>query len=465
MSQLPLIPFQADLAAQSTPIRLVNLELFNQLLPKQSAATQMYLKNLNFKGEQGFAYIPGAKGQIEQIWIGSKNTADMWALGHCPFQLPEGIYQLATDFAESLTDAQLKNLILGFALGAYKFSRYKKLERLPAQLMLPQSIDSKEILALYQASVLTRDLINFPTSDLHPLDLAAVASDLATKYRANFKLIEDDELLDKNYPSIYTVGQASFFPPCLIDFSWGHPKNPKLTLVGKGVCFDSGGLDIKSSSNMLLMKKDMGGAAHALGLAQLIMQLKLPVRLRVLIPAVENVISGNAFKPGDVIKTRKGLTVEVGNTDAEGRLILCDALAEAASDKPDLIIDFATLTGAARSAVGTDISAFFTNRDELAEPLNQAALATQDPIWRLPLYAPYKDLMKSYLADWNNAGNSPYAGAITAALFLEAFVDQVAWIHFDFMAWNLIDRPGRPLGGEAMTIRAMWQFLKDRYHA
>jgi leucyl aminopeptidase len=299
-----------------------------------------------------------------------------------------------------------------------------------------------------------------------PADLSSAAKKLAAEYKAKFSEIVGDDLLKQNYPAIHAVGRASTNPPRLIDITWGNKKHPKLTLVGKGVCFDTGGLDIKPAAGMLGMKKDMGGAAHVLGLASLIMHAKLPVRLRVLIPAVENVISGNAYKPGDVINTRKGLTVEIGNTDAEGRVILADALFEASSEKPELILDFATLTGAARVAMGTDISALFTNDNHLANELINLGEKLLDPIWRMPLYTPYRKLIESPIADLNNAPLSLYGGAITAALFLKEFVgNNISWAHFDIMAWNASSSSAHPEGAEAMAIRAVFEYLQHRFSA
>ncbi|MDH5558516.1 MAG: leucyl aminopeptidase family protein, partial [Alphaproteobacteria bacterium] len=300
--------------------------------------------------------------------------------------------------------------------------------------------------------------------DMGPADLAQAAQDLAGEFNAEFAVTVGEELLERNYPAIHAVGRAAAVAPRLIDMRWGDPGHPRVTLVGKGVCFDTGGLDLKPSRGMALMKKDMGGAATVLGLARMIMATGLPVRLRVLVPAVENSVSGNAMRPRDILQTRKGLTVEVGNTDAEGRLVLADALTEAMTDKPDLLLDFATLTGAARAAVGTGIAAMFTPDDNLAADLYRHSVVEDDPVWRLPLWKPYRRMIDSKVADINNSGDSPYAGAITAALFLSEFVDEgLSWAHFDIMAWNPSPRPGRPEGGEAMAMRAAFSAIKERY--
>ncbi|MFM8355107.1 MAG: leucyl aminopeptidase family protein, partial [Gammaproteobacteria bacterium] len=333
------------------------------------------------------------------------------------------------------------------------------------RLVVTGEHDLAAIGALAFATGLARDLINTPAADLQPGHLAAEAEALADTHGAPCSVLTGDELLDANFNTIHAVGRAAYDEPRLIDFSWGDPAHPLVVLVGKGVCFDSGGLDIKPPNGMRTMKKDMGGAAITLGLAHLVMAAGLPVRLRVLIPAVENAIDGNAFRPGDVIATWKGLTVEIDNTDAEGRLILCDALALAAADKPALIVDFATLTGAARSAVGTELAAMFCNDDSIASAISAAGERVDDPVWRMPLHEPYAAMLESKIADLVNSASSPYAGAITAALFLERFVDHCPWVHFDVMAWNVRNRPGRPEGGEAMGMRAVFEFLRERFQS
>jgi leucyl aminopeptidase len=382
---------------------------------------------------------------------------NLWEVGALPFFLPEGVYKF------DITDVQYAQYALSWGLGAYQFSRYKKPIRQPAQLFLPATIKAN-VLNLVESIYLVRDCINTPTEDMGPMEFAEVAEKLARDYQASMKQIIGDDLLTAQFNCIHTVGRASNDAPRLLDIRWGHSEHPRITLVGKGVCFDSGGLDIKPSAYMLLMKKDMGGAAHVLGLARMIMQANLPICLRVLIPVVENVISGNAYRPGDVIRSHNGLTIEIGNTDAEGRLVLCDALAEAVSEKPELLIDISTLTGAARVALGTELPALFCNQDQLAHDLIRFGEKQQDPLWRLPLYAPYREHINSQIADLNNNSTESTAGAISAALFLKEFVpDEIPWVHLDLMAWNTKTKPGRPQGGEAMAIRALFAYLAERF--
>ncbi|MEZ5831382.1 MAG: leucyl aminopeptidase family protein, partial [Dongiaceae bacterium] len=340
-----------------------------------------------------------------------------------------------------------------------RFQRYKKRDGALARLVWPAGVDRASVRRLAAAITLARDLINTPAEDMGPPHLAEAAKLVAQAHKAKFSVIVGDDLLKKNYPAIHAVGRASARPPRLIDLSWGS-SGPRLVLVGKGVCFDSGGLDLKPSSGMLLMKKDMGGAALMLALAQMIMEAGLKIRLRLLIPAVENSVDGNAYRPLDVIRTRKGITVEIGNTDAEGRVVLCDALAEAHKDKPDLILDAATLTGAARVALGPELPALFCNDDDIADAILRHGKAEDDPLWRLPLHKGYRALLDSKVADINNMGSGPYAGAITAALYLQEFIDPgTRWAHIDTFAWNSRDRPGRPEGGEALGLRALFSFV------
>lgn len=451
----------AKKADQTIPIVPIIVDQFNHWVSSQPAAVKNWINVTNFSAKPDtFCLLPDSNGNLTQVLLGIKNAEDFWPFGLLSTVLPKNIYRI-----ENITDKNTLNRIaIAWGLGAYQFSRYKQSVKTLSKLFLSHDFDAAFIENTVSATYLIRDLINTPTQDMGPEELAQAAMVIADQHQAKVTQIIGDELLTQNYPAIHAVGRASSRAPRLIDMCWGDVKHPKITLVGKGVCFDSGGLDLKSASNMLLMKKDMGGAAHALGLAQMIMTAQLPVRLRVLIPAVENVVSGNAYKPGDIIRTRKGITVEVGNTDAEGRMILCDALAEAAMEKPNLIIDFSTLTGAARVAVGTEIAAMFTDQDELAEKLQFHAKQEHDPVWRLPLYAPYRKLIDTPFADVNNCGNSPYAGAITAGLFLKEFIPaDIPWVHFDFMAWNMGSRPGRPEGAEAMSMRAVFGYLAKKY--
>jgi leucyl aminopeptidase len=373
--------------------------------------------------------------------------------------LPAGTYRLGHGFADPALAS------LAFALGAYRYTRYRRQAQRGPRLVLPGDIDAAAVTAIADGVYLTRDLINTPANALGPAELADAAGEFARNHDARLTVIEASALLDMNFPLVHSVGAgaAPNRQPRLIDLTWGNPSHPKVTIVGKGVCFDSGGLDIKSSANMKLMKKDMGGAAHMLGLAQMVMAAQLPVRLRLLIPAVENSISGNAYRPLDVVRTRKGLSVEIGNTDAEGRVILSDALTEADRESPDLLIDCATLTGAARVALGPELPALFSNHDPSAESLIRHGQAERDPVWRLPLFKPYRRGLDSKVADLNNIWDSPFAGAITAALFLQEFVSPTTpWLHLDIMGWNTTSRPGRPEGGEAMGLRALYALVAER---
>jgi len=427
-------------------------------LPKPMAA---WFAASGFKAKPGSVLLlPGADGEaVGGALVGVEGDDDMWSWGGAAAALPPGRYYLDP----GLKGPQATRVALGWALGSYRFSRYKSGVRAAPQLVWPSGADRAAATAAADATWLARDLINTPAADMGPEELTEAASALAKQFKAKHAVIVGDGLLERNLPAIHAVGRAADRAPRLIDLAWGDKSAPKVTLVGKGVCFDTGGLDLKSGRAMGLMKKDMGGGAVALGLAHMIMAAGLKVRLRVLIPAVENSVSGNAMRPRDVLRTRKGLTVEVGNTDAEGRLVLADALALATEENPALLIDFATLTGAARSAVGTEIAALFTPDDALADALCRHGVAEADPVWRLPLWRPYRRLIDSPVADINNSGDSPYAGAITAALFLSEFVGKgVPWAHFDIMAWNVGTRPGRPEGGEAMAMRAAFAAIRER---
>ncbi|MDS4025434.1 MAG: leucyl aminopeptidase family protein [Candidatus Contendobacter sp.] len=436
---------------------------FGNWLKQQDESTRHWLTATGFKAKPGsFHPIPGPNGQLQRVIAGIANADDLWALGALPTSLPEGDYILDAAF----DPRQRERLTLGWALGAYRFTRYKAPKRAVARLGLDFAGDADRIRRQVEAVALTRDLINTPAEDLMPEHLAEITQALGRAFGASVEQIVGDELLVRNFPVIHAVGRASTHPPRLLDLRWGDPTHPRITLIGKGVCFDSGGLDLKPSSAMRLMKKDMGGAATALGLARLIMSSGLPVRLRVLVAAVDNAVAGNAFRPGDVLRSRQGLTIEIHNTDAEGRLILCDALAEAGSEQPAMMLDFATLTGAARVALGAEVPALFCNDETLAAGLLAAAAREQDPFWRLPLHQPYREMLDSKIADIANASESSYAGAITAALFLKEFVPaEIPWAHFDLMAWNLKTQPGRPEGGEAMALRAVFGWLSERYAA
>jgi len=404
--------------------------------------------------------VPGETGKLARVLVGLGAGADaergMWALAGLPAALPEASYRL-----EAAPDgADPSRLALGWALATYVFTRYSAKSRPTAALVWPKGADRGRVERLARAVFLARDLANTPAGDLGPEELAAAALRVAKDAGADHRVIAGDDLLAENYPTIHAVGRASTRAPRLVDITWGDPAAPKVTLVGKGVCFDSGGLDLKTASGMRLMKKDMAGAAIMLGLAQAIMDARLPVRLRMLLPCVENSVSGNAMRPLDIVRTRKGITVEIGNTDAEGRLILCDALAEASTEKPELLIDMATLTGAARVALGPEVAALFCDDEGLARDLLATAGAEEDPIWRLPLWRPYRKMIDSKVADINNVAESPHAGAIIAALYLQEFVDPgIPWAHLDVMAWNPQSRPGRPEGAEATALRALYAHI------
>jgi leucyl aminopeptidase len=453
--------FTTQHSKKAIPISIITLNDFPTWLVHQTPFVKNWLSSVGFKAEAGsICLLPDTTGKLTQVFVGIVDRENFWCAGNLSITLPEGQYI----FDLNQSEKKYTDFAIAWGLGAYQFSQYKKFNKVPAQLVLPKKCDIEFINNMVESIYLVRDLINTPTDDMGPSELAKATENLAKQYKAKMKQVIGDDLLKNNYPAIHTVGRASDDAPRLLDLRWGNKQHPKVTLVGKGVCFDTGGLDIKNSVGMLLMKKDMAGAAHVLGLARMIMQAKLPINLRVLIPAVENAISGNAYRPGDIIKSRKGLTIEIGNTDAEGRVVLADALTEATSENPDLLIDMSTLTGAARIAVGTDLSAMFANNDHIASELIQHGNQKQDPIWRLPLYAAYREALNSPIADINNSAPDSYAGAITAALFLKEFVpDDIPWLHFDIMAWNLKSRPGRPQGGEAMALRALFSYLSIRY--
>lgn len=450
--------FSTEKNLNCVSITLVPTAKFTDWLAKQSEAVKGWIAATQFRADSGkMQLLPGENGKISQVLCCISNVENIWDVGNLPFILPEGIYKF------DVPEDAYASYAIAWGLGAYQFTRYKKPARQPAQLHLSGKISAR-VNNIIESIYNVRDWINTPTDDMGPTEFAAVAEQLAKQYGAAFRQIIGEDLIKQNYKSIYTVGRASDDAPRLLDLRWGDNKHPKITLVGKGVCFDTGGLDIKPSSYMLLMKKDMAGGAHVLGLARMIMEAKLPVCLRVLVPVVENAISGNAYRPGDVITSRKGITIEVGNTDAEGRVILADALTEAVSEKPDLLIDMTTLTGAARVALGTELPAVFSNNDKIVNEVIKCGEDQFDPMWRLPLYALYRDYINSQIADINNNSAEPYAGAITAALFLQEFVpNEIPWLHFDMMAWNLRGRPGRPQGAEAMGLRAVFAYLEMKY--
>lgn len=443
--------------ASGTPLSILHTDSFDAWLTEQTQQTKNWLSTTQFSGK-GMSLIPDANGELTQVIFVSSEPESYWVCGDLVNQLPAGQYQLKA------SEEQLKVAAFSWGLGAYKFDRYKKNEKTYPTLVINNQQIVEQAQKLVRSVSIVRDLVNTPAADMMPQHLGDTMEALATEFGAKVSQIVGDDLLKQNYPTIHMVGRASENLPRLIDLTWGDESAPQVTLVGKGVCFDSGGLDLKPGAGMRLMKKDMGGAAHVIGLAHQIMASNLPIRLRVLVPAVENAVSANAFRPGDVITTRKGITVEIDNTDAEGRLVLCDALAEANNDNPDLVIDFATLTGAMRIALGTELPGFFSNDDTLAAEMTVSGLKVEDPIWRMPLHKPYMELTGSDIADLANCGKTPFGGAITAALYLEAFVEkEISWAHFDVMAWNNRKLPGRPVGGEAFGIRAVFDYLETRF--
>ncbi len=448
-------------AGNAIPITVLDRASYQALAPTLPPVTAAWLQTLGFDGAaDSHALLPAPDGSLQQVFAGVTHALDPFALAALPLALPEGQYRLADD-ALALP---VELAALAWTLGGYSFDRYKPRKREPAQLVLPDGADVQRALAQANAITLVRDLVNTPAQDMGPSELAKAAQGLAKRHGAKFTQIQGADLLKQNFPAIHAVGRASSRAPRLIELNWGKPKHPRLSIVGKGVCFDSGGLDIKGAEGMRLMKKDMGGAANALALAGLVMELKLPVRLQLLIPAVENAISGDAYRPGDVIRTRSGLQIEIGNTDAEGRVILCDALAYAAESKPDLIIDLATLTGAARVALGPQLPALFCRQIAAARQLVDLGLQLEDPLWHMPLWTPYRSGIESAVGDIVNTGRNAMAGAINAALFLEHFVaPQQDWLHIDLFAWNDSARAGRPVGGEAQTIRTLLVYLEQRF--
>jgi leucyl aminopeptidase len=453
------LPF-VDRSSSSLPIQIVGQSGWRKWLRGQNAVRRGWLESTGVSGKAGdIAILPGRDGKAAGAVLVMSTQPNLWDFGALATRLPAGAWRLTDTGPVSPTDAAI-----GIGLGAWRFERYRSRKgRAGAKIVWPADADRARAMATIEAISMARDLITTPSSDMGPAELAAAAQELAKKHKARIRVIVGDDLLKQNYPMVHAVGRASARAPRLIDLTWGRDDDPKVTLVGKGVCFDTGGLDLKPASGMLNMKKDMGGAATVMAVASMVMAAKLPVRLRLLIPAVENSVSGNAFRPMDVVPTRKGITVEIGNTDAEGRLILCDALHEGASEKPTMMVDCATLTGAARVALGTDLPALFCNDDTLAGDLIETGKEVHDPMWRLPLFAGYRRLLDSKVADINNAPGVAFGGAITAALYLKEFVpDDVPWAHLDMMAWNNMSRPGRPEGGEAQAARAIFAAIEKR---
>lgn len=451
----------AKTTPDTLPLHIVDSEGFDAWKTGRDEAVQNWLNAAGFKPAIGsVSLLPGANGMPVAAVVGIGSAKDRsrgrFALAASAAQLPAGSYQIAG----APEDMDFETEALGWLLSGYAFNKYHDAKGATAALVCPEGVDGARIEAIAAGEALTRDLINTPTNDMGPDELEAATRNLAETFGADFSVIAGDDLLTQNFPMIHTVGRASVQSPRLLDLQWGD-TGPKLTLVGKGVCFDTGGLNLKPGNSMGLMKKDMGGAATVIGLAHMIMALKLPLQLRVLIPAVENAVSGNAYRPSDILTSRKGLTVEINNTDAEGRLVLADALALASEDKPDQIISMATLTGAARVAVGPDLSPFYAEDDQVADALYAAGQRTADPLWRMPFWDPYEKMIEPGIADLDNAPAGGFAGSITAALFLRRFVDTGRYTHFDIYGWNPSAKPARPKGGVGMGARAILEALPE----
>ncbi len=454
---------QPDNGQPATPIHIIDKDGFDAWLATQPDTVRTAVKAQKFDGvSNDIAILPGDKPGEWAVVAGVADAATLgvWNLAKASDSLPEGTYRLP--------DADAGDAMLGWMLGQYRYHEYLSEPKVTGARVLLVKEPGRIRNAAHQAAAtsLVRDLVNRPAGDCGPNALEAEAKRIAKAHKAVIT-VTSGEALETGYPLIHAVGKAAMreHAPRLIELEWGDPRHPRVAIVGKGITFDSGGLDIKPASGMRIMKKDMGGAAHALALADLIMAAHLPVRLHMLVAAAENSIAGNAFRPGDILKSRKGITVEIDNTDAEGRLVLADALTKALEDKPVLIVDFATLTGAARVALGPDLPAMFSNDDEVAEALQKAAKSSNDPLWRMPLWAPYADMLDSDIADTANSGGA-FAGAVTAALFMQKFVpDDVPWVHLDTYAWRPTNKPGRPKGGEALGLRAVFGYLADKYPA
>jgi len=438
---------------------------FPSWLAKQDAQAQTAMRESGFEGKTGQVFLlNGKNGQVKKVVVGIGKPAGFYDFAAVVKKLPQVLSEKVIKEASFSLAGKGDHTAacIGWALGCYSFDLYKKNGAALPQLVIPAGADKKRVQSITEALCMVRDLINTPANDMGPAELEKAARELATSFDATIK-VTGDKVLKTDFPLIYAVGDSSPRRPRLIEMAWGNPKHPKVTLVGKGVCFDTGGLDIKTSATMALMKKDMGGAAHVLGLARMIMGTNLPVRLRVLIPAVENSISGVSFRPGDVFNSRKGLKVENTNTDAEGRLILADALTYACEEKPELVIDFCTLTGSARAALGPDIPAMFSNSDKLAVELRDISMKAEDPLWPMPLWQPYRKLIESSIADLVNSAATP-GDLIYSALFLESFLlHNTDWIHLDIYAWENAGKPGRAKGGSDTGMRAVFALLEKRY--
>ncbi|CAF25695.1 leucyl aminopeptidase family protein [Bartonella quintana] len=453
---LPHIHFTSIRADKSCPIFLVSPTSLADL--SLDASTIAWMQVNDFTGKAGqILFVPHETGHLKKVLFGLGNGDKPFITGLLAKNLPAGQWHLKGAASHEI------NTYLGLAFGNYQFNRYRQNSSLKSlSIHVNDTVDLNELQRLYETVFFVRDLINIPANDMNPDILEKEARQLGKTYSAYVESIRGDKLLTHNFPMIHAVGRAGSTAPRLIELHWGQENHPKITLVGKGVTFDTGGLDIKSANNMLLMKKDMGGGAHVLGLAKLIMDAKLPFRLRVLIPAVENAISANAYRPGDILKSRKGLTVEVGNTDAEGRLVLADALAYGDEESPQFMLCMATLTGAAHIALGPDLPAFYCNDSVWAQQISQSAHSVSDPLWRMPLWKPYQEMLSSPIADLNNITGNSFAGSIVAALFLNSFVEKAKhFAHFDLYGWVPKEKPGYPIGGSAQVIRALYNLFKN----
>jgi leucyl aminopeptidase len=448
----------ATASERTLPLHVVERAGFDAWRQLQLPAHGLWIDAQQFAAASGSVLLLPGDGGIAGAVLGIGDRLDPMSYAHAPFLLPAGDWTLA---GELDADA-LRALQLGWGLGAYRFDRYKQPPRAPARLALDRFDDAA--MDELEACLRVRDLVNTPTEHMGPDQLEQACCELAERHGATIEVVSGEDLLARNYPAIHAVGRASHRAPRLIALSWGDAAHPHVAIVGKGVCFDTGGLNIKLADGMRNMKKDMGGAAHAIALAGLVMARRLPVRITLLVPAVENAIGPEAFRPGEVIATRAGVSVEIDNTDAEGRVVLCDALARAGELAPELLLDFATLTGAARIALGPELPALYSNDDALAQAWLDAGVAQRDPVWRMPLWRPYLRYLTSGIADLANGGPSKMAGSITAALYLERFVPaRQKWAHLDVYAWNDSDRPGKPAGGEAQGLRAAFAMLRARY--
>jgi leucyl aminopeptidase len=462
-SSIPAVFVSPGSATRTVPVTFVTAATWSEARDRLDARSRAFADAAGFEPRAGrHLLLPGPDGGLAGVLFGledaEEKSKDLLRPGALPALLPAGTYR----FANAPHDARLA--ALSFALGCYHFARYRKAEDKEIRLELPPGVDGADLARIAEGVGLARDLINTPANDMGPAELESAARALAARHGASFRAVVGDDLVAENFPLIHAVGRAADRAPRLIDMGWGDRADPKITLIGKGVCFDTGGLDIKTESGMLNMKKDMGGAATVLALAHMLMDRGARVKLRVLLPAVENAISGAAFRPRDIYRSRKGVSVEIGNTDAEGRLILADALALADEEAPELIVDMATLTGAARVALGPEVVPFYTDDDALAAEVTRSAAAESDPLWRLPLWHPYDQMLDSKVADVNNVSAGGFAGSITAALFLRRFVSAAkAWLHCDIYAWNQTTRPGRPEGAECQGARALYHLLMARY--